>query len=120
LNRIEVLKKQELYTKRMVISGGGSNSPTWCQIYSDVFNKEITKLSTEEGPSLGVCMLAAVSAGMYDSLEEASRVFIKINKKYYPDINNHKKYNELYKIYSSLYGNLKNTFSEINDFIENV
>lgn len=34
-------------------------------------------MSTEEGPSLGVCILSAVSLGIYNSIKEASEKFVK-------------------------------------------
>jgi xylulokinase len=113
----EILKEKKFEINKIIISGGGAKSELWCQIYSDVFNSQIYKMSSEEGPSMGVCILGSVATGVYDSIEQASQRFLSVNKIYKPNHDNHNKYNDLYKIYHGLYDKLKIPFSEINNFV---
>ncbi|MHB1346535.1 MAG: xylulokinase [Candidatus Humimicrobiaceae bacterium] len=113
----KLLLDKGYHIDRMVISGGGAKSELWCQIFSDILNSEIIKMSTDEGPSLGVCILSSVALKLYCSVEEASKKFLKIKKVYIPDENNAQKYKDLFDIYHQSYKNLKNIFKKINDFI---
>jgi len=113
----EVFKRKDIRINKLIISGGGSKSNLWCQIYSDVFNKKIIKMSTKEGASLGVCILGAVSLGLYSSLKDASNAFLSIEKVYSPIVENVKKYNEIYRVYNRLYEKLKDSFAHIHKYI---
>ena len=113
----EIIKKNGFIIKRIVITGGGAKNKLWCQVYSDIFNSGIVRMSTEEGPSLGVCILSAVSLGIYNSIKEASEKFVKVEEAYHPDNKNTVLYNDLYEIYHSLYSNLKGSFLKIDKFI---
>ena len=112
----EIVKNKGFDSKSIVISGGGAKSELWCQIYSDVFNSKIIKMSSEEGPSLGMCILGAVSLGIYDSIEKVSQKFLKLANIFNPINKNVSLYNDLYEVYKKLYPSLKYSFSEINNF----
>ncbi len=114
----EVLKKKGIKINKLVISGGGSNSSLWCQIYSDVFNNKIIKMSIEDGASLGACILGTVSLGLYSSLKAATDVFLNIKNTYSPVVDNVNKYNEIYRIYNRLYKSLKDSFEYIDNYIK--
>ena len=75
-------------------------------------------MSTKEGASLGVCILGAVSLGLYSSLKDASNAFLNIEKVYSPIVENVRKYNELYGIYKCLYRKLKDSFTNIDNYIK--
>ena len=114
----EIIKKRGFNIKNIVISGGGARNKLWCQIYSDVFNSNIVKMSSEEGPSLGMCILGAVSLGIYDSVKDASKKFLKVENIFKPINKNVSIYNELYKIYNNLYSNLKDSFFKTGRFVK--
>ncbi len=113
---IEVVKKEGFKIEEIIISGGGAKNKIWCQMFSDIFNSRIIKMSTEEGPSLGMCMLGAVSLGIYGSIEEASKRFLKTENIYTPDERNTEIYDKLYEVYHDLYFDLRKTFAKIQNF----
>ena len=47
-----------------------------------------------------------VAVGIYSSVEDAARKVIKLKREYYPNPGNHQKYQQLYKLYQSLYQHL--------------
>ncbi|MCL4415277.1 MAG: FGGY-family carbohydrate kinase, partial [Actinobacteria bacterium] len=112
----EIIRKKGFDIKNIVISGGGAKSKLWCQIYSDVFNSRITKMSSEEGPSLGMCILGAVSLGIYDSIGKASKKFFREENTFNMNEENVSIYDELYGIYHDLYSKLKDSFFKIDKF----
>ena len=58
---------------------------------------------TEQSCAFGSAMFAAVVAGLYDKVEEAQDAMGQgFTHTYYPNEENHKLYNELYKKYQKL------------------
>jgi xylulokinase len=83
--------------------GGGAKNNTWLQMQADIFDAEIVKLSSEQGPALGAAIVAAYGCGWYSSLQECSRVFISYEKSYNPNPANVEKYKPLYSLYKKVY-----------------
>ena len=113
----EIIKKRGIKIKNIVITGGGSKNDLWCQIYSDIFNCNITRISSGESAALGMCMLGAVSAGIFSSMEKSKKVFLKKGTLFKPNNKNIAIYNELYDVYKSLYPRLKNTYAKIGNIL---
>jgi xylulokinase len=53
-------------------SGGGIASPLWRQILADVLEAEIATVDTTEGAAYGGAVLAAVAAGWFDRVQDAT------------------------------------------------
>ena len=53
-------------------SGGGIASPVWRQILADVLEADIATVGTTEGAAYGAALLAAVGAGWYATVGEAT------------------------------------------------
>lgn len=49
--------------KKAFVTGGGSNSPFWCQFLATLFNMTIIRPFENRDPSYGAAMLAAVGTG---------------------------------------------------------
>jgi xylulokinase len=54
------------------VSGGGTASLLWRQILADVLSAEIATVNTTEGAAFGAALLAAVGAGWFASVPEAT------------------------------------------------
>jgi xylulokinase len=57
-------------------SGGGTASPVWRQILTDVLGAEIATVSTIEGAAFGAGLLAAVGAGWFPSAQAAADALV--------------------------------------------
>ena len=90
-------------SNRVISIGGGSKSNFWLQLQADVFNAEVTPLKYEEGPGMGAAMLAAYGLGWFKSMEDCVDAFIEYDKTYYPNLENHKKYEQYYNVYRQIY-----------------
>lgn len=75
--------------KRVILSGGATNSRVWCQIFSDILNMEITVTSSKEVGILGLAIYQAISQGVYKNLEEAIANMVKLKSVYRPDAGKH-------------------------------
>jgi len=83
--------------------GGGAKSKFWLQLQADVFNVQIKKLKYEEGPSMGAAILAAYGLGWFKTIQDCVESFIKVDKVFEPNQDNHAKYEQFYSIYQDIY-----------------
>jgi len=58
-------------------TGGGNTSALWRQLKADTMNVRVVEIPDFAGATHGVAMVAAVGAGMYDSVEEIARQWVK-------------------------------------------
>jgi xylulokinase len=57
-------------------SGGGIASPVWRQILADVLDAEIATVGTTEGAAYGAAVLAAVGAGWFPQVADATSAWV--------------------------------------------
>ncbi len=93
-------------------SGGGTQSPVWRQILADVLNANLCTVSTAEGAAQGAAMLAAVGAGWFDSAQDVSAAWLRVDPPTSPgaDVS---VYDEMYESYRELYPALKATMHRL-------
>ncbi|MGD9128137.1 MAG: xylulokinase [Planctomycetia bacterium] len=96
-------------------SGGGSRSQLWRQIQADVFGKKVVTIGTEEGPALGVALLAAVGAGEFGSIQEACQAVVEVTAETPVDRKTAKIYDRRFPLYQGLYASLQARFEQIAD-----
>jgi L-ribulokinase len=74
------------------------------QIYADVLGREISVAASSQAPALGAAMFAAVAAGEYASIAEASRQMTRPStESFAPSAEAHAVYDELYAEYVRLH-----------------
>ncbi len=110
---LDVINELGVYPKTMYACGGGAKSDFWTQMMSDVYNTEIVINQNDEGPALGVAVLAAVASGLYDNIQIACEKIIEHKKKYAPINDNTIEYNKYYTIYKDLYNVLEPSFNKL-------
>lgn len=110
---IEIFREKGKTINRIVSIGGGAKNEVWLQIQADIFDANVIRLDSEQGPAMGAAMLAAYGIGWFSSLQECAEEFIKIEKEYKPNLGNVEKYKELFKIYKDIYYHTKNLNEEL-------
>jgi D-xylulose kinase len=103
---IEVFKEIDIKTEELKLTGGGSRSDLWNQIYADVIGITCIKNVIEEATSLGAAILAAAGAGLFPDIAKAAESICKVEKKWIPDSKNQEIYNQIYKFSFNLYNEL--------------
>jgi len=111
---LEILKSMGVEVREVRVSGGGSKSVLWKQILANVFNLKVCSINSKEGPAYGAAILAAVGCGLYTNVDEACSSLINITDIIEPIEKDVEKYNEIYKVYASLYGCLKDKFKALS------
>lgn len=111
----DILIEMGIDLETMMACGGGGTSKLWRQIIADMFNVEVKTITSDEGPALGVAILAGVGSGLFNSVEEACEKYIKEKTATEPNKDNNEKYNKLHKIYKKLYTSLKDDYKTLAD-----
>lgn len=109
----EVAKSLGISVERTKICGGGAKSPLWKRIIANVLNIKVDVLETEEGPSLGGAMLAAVADGAYATVEEAAANIVKVVDTVEPDAELAAKYEARYRQFCNIYPSCKALFDKL-------
>ncbi len=100
---LEVAKSLGIPIERTKICGGGAKSPLWKKIIANVLNIKVDVLETEEGPSLGGAMLAAVACGVYSDVSKAAAKIVKVVDTVEPDSELAAKYEMRYNQFKQIY-----------------
>lgn len=109
----EVAKDLGIKIERTKICGGGAKSPLWKKIIANVLNIKVDVLESEEGPSMGGAMLAAVACGEYASVEEIAGKLVKVVDTVEPDAELAAKYEARYQQFKKIYPACKELFDVI-------
>ena len=110
---LEILRGMGAAPELMRVCGGGGKSPLWRQMLADVFGMPTMTLESDEGPALGVAILAMVGAGLYPDVVAACDKIVRAKKTYQSNPDSAAKYAEFYKIYDRLYIDLKDDFKAL-------
>ena len=109
-----VLKEMGITPAEMLVCGGGGKSEFWRQMLCDIFAVPVKTAESSEGPALGVAVLAAVGAGLYNSVEEACETMVRYSDTASsPDSEKTAQYMNYHKIYTKLYSDLKDTYKDL-------
>lgn len=99
-------------------SGGGSYSPLWRQIMSDVLGAPLFCSKQAEASLMGAAMLAMTASGLAPSLLEASKLLPKPDVQH-PIGENTNRYQEMLALYRSCYWQNKNILRQLEQFRKN-
>ncbi len=78
---------------------GGARSDFWLQLKANILNKEISASEFADAPAIGAAILAGYGAGIFKTLEEGIQATSSSWRKFYPDKNMVKKYQQKYSRY---------------------
>ncbi|AHY48306.1 Ribulose kinase (plasmid) [Rubrobacter radiotolerans] len=96
---LRTMRGHDFEPRLNVVAGGPTKSDLWMQMHADVSNVPIQKTAVGESPVLGAAMLAAVGAGVYEDVREASENMVHAEDTIEPNAEAH----EAYKFYVDRY-----------------
>ncbi len=76
----------EIMLDEIVVSGGGSHSPLFMQIFADVFGIPAARSTGPSGASLGAAICAAAATGVYPDIETAAAAMASGRAVFTPDM----------------------------------
>ncbi|TCP48463.1 xylulokinase [Tamaricihabitans halophyticus] len=92
--------------ERLVISGGGSRDPLWCQIIADITGRPARRTRNTDTAVLGAAVLAASADTGTDPWARAAEL-TQYDADYQPDRTVRTRYDQLYELYRSSYHALR-------------
>ena len=110
-------KSQHHRVKQLMISGGGSQSDTICQITADIFGLPVSRVQTFETTTLGAAISTFTALGEFESIDVALKEMSHKATTFVPNTEVHKQYNFLYKkAYVRMYPHVKDIYKEIKRY----
>lgn len=101
---VEAFESSGLQINEVVAAGGLLRNPFLMQIYSDVLNRPISVLESEQGPALGSAIHAAVAAGLYpDVAAAAAAMGNRTMNAYQPDAEAARAYERIFALYTRIH-----------------
>lgn len=110
----EVAKSLGVDIKATKICGGGAKSPLWKKMVANILNVTVEVPKSEEGPSMGAAMLAAVACGAYKSVKEAAEAIVTVKETIEPDAELAAKYEARYQQFREIYPVLRPLFQKLD------
>lgn len=110
---LQVFKKESDISDINVI-GGLAQSDVILHLLSDIYGIKVHKLNyLEEATSIGAAVAAGVGSGELKDFNEVHK-FIKIKEDIIPDLENHKKYERIKKVFDESYYALLDIYEQLN------
>lgn len=103
---VDILRKA-FDVKRIRLTGGGSGSEIWSQMFADALGETVEVTGAGETAALGAALCAGVGTGVYGSLAEAISKVVRRFRIHEPDARNSERYAEAYKTYLDLVGAMR-------------
>jgi xylulokinase len=99
-------------TVPIVLNEGGAKSVLWRSIITDVFNVPTVLVKRRTGAPFGDAILAGVATGIFPDFSVAKKWTEYIDPME-PNRKNHELYMEYFKLYKSLYNNIKEDYKTL-------
>jgi sugar (pentulose or hexulose) kinase len=111
----ELVEKRSGKTlKRILISGGGSQSDQIMQITADIFGMPVERPHTYETSGLGAAIATSVGTGVHPDFDTAVALMTHVADRFEPIPANRELYNNLYnQVYKKMYANLKPSYEAL-------
>ena len=94
----------------ILMLGGGSRSPLWCQIMADALGRSVKLVREQESTALGAGIHAAAAVELHSDIRAAAGAMTGIETTFEPDPAAHARYSQIFETYRDIYPSLKGTF----------
>lgn len=109
-----ILDQMGIHRDRMISSGGAAKGVTWKQIQADIMDMPVYTTKTEEEACQGAALLAGVGCGIYQNIQEACEIVVKINDMVIdPIAENVSYYQEQLEVFRELYSKVKDLYPKL-------
>ncbi len=96
---LDCYRNMPIDPKIVFLSGGGANSPVWCQIVADCLGKTVNVPEGSQFGAKGAAINVGIAAGVYEDAQDAVAQSVRTARVYEPDPSNTRLYHQLYEIY---------------------
>ena len=110
---LEVARSLGLNIPRSGLCGGGSKSPLWRTILSNVLGIPLDTMATEQGPGYGAAILAMVCCGAFDSVQQAAQALVQVKDTVEPQPELVARYEAKYQKFRQIYPACRGLFATL-------
>ncbi len=103
----------------ITLVGGGSRSRIWCQTLADAVGCRMQVPCGSQFGALGAAIAGGIGIGIYQDYGSALEQCLKIEQVYDPSLNNSKKYDDLYRLYSDLISHMESFWDDNRQMMDN-
>ncbi len=112
LSLVECIRVLEV-DKPLVVSGGGFRSDFLCKILADISNLTVVRQDAPEAGARGAAVLGLVSAGRFDTIQDAADALGATTKTFEPDAEAHEKYQTVLELFLELRESVQPTWKKL-------
>ncbi len=87
---------------RVRLTGGGSRSELWSQMFADALNLTVEVTDADEAGALGAAVCAGLGTSVYRSLEDATERVVRLLRTHEPEPESRDRVAEAYETYTAL------------------
>ena len=109
-HNVEVAVGAGAEVREMRSVGGCSRSDLWNQIKADVLGLPVLLPRTSVGSPFGAAILAGMGAGAFPDIRKSLLEIVQVGRCFEPDLGNHEKYTQIYRVFRDIYEHLKGDF----------
>lgn len=117
MSMVDMFKEMGYKPERLIISGGGSKSKLFMQIFADVFGMPTVRNDITDAAGVGAAICAAVGVKAYDTVEEAVDKMVRIKDEFKDNLDNTKVYA---RVENEVYRTIKKYSDPVNESIYNI
>lgn len=99
---IETIRRAGAGFDEAVLSGGGSRSRLWPQIFADVLGVPVSVAVSRETGALGAAIAAGTGAGLFADFTEGATAMVRADRHYRPNGDLAAHYNRRYGLYKDI------------------
>lgn len=112
---LEIFRTFGVSTERIIAAGGGARSAVWRQIQADVLASPLVSVATPEPAACGAALLAGIGTGLWPDADSLAAGLSRVSGATDPIPDNVARYEQLYRVYRSLYPSLRDAYRELGD-----
>ncbi|MBQ3379873.1 MAG: FGGY-family carbohydrate kinase [Clostridia bacterium] len=118
-DNMEMAKRVGASIDKLRVSGGCAKSDIWLKIKASVINVPIEVPKVSFGAPAGLAIMMMPAIGEYESIEKAAADCVEITKTVLPDPEWAAHYDEMFKIYKSVYEHTIDDFAALSKLLRN-
>jgi erythritol kinase (D-erythritol 1-phosphate-forming) len=96
---LDCYRNMPIDPKIVFLSGGGANSPVWCQILADCLGKPVSVPEGSQFGAKGAALNVGVALGVYKDAQDSVAQSVRTARLYEPNGSNTRLYHQLYEVY---------------------
>jgi xylulokinase len=111
-HNVEVARRSGIRVDELRSVGGGTRSHLWNQIKADILGVPVLLPEASVGAPFGDAILVGMGLGLYPDVCKALATMVKPKTRYEPNMENHARYQEIYRIFRNIYEHLRRDFDD--------